>query len=79
MSAFSDQAAGRRYWEVAGFARVACGGTHLRRTGEVGALALRRRNPGRGKERVEITLAMARADSVGVIPAVPAPPRPRRR
>jgi Ser-tRNA(Ala) deacylase AlaX len=55
-SAFSDEAAGRRYWEIAGFARVPCGGTHLRRTGEVGGIELRRRNPGRGKERIEITL-----------------------
>lgn len=54
--AFSDEAAQRRYWEVEGFARVPCGGTHVRRTGEVGRLALRRRNPGRGKERIEITL-----------------------
>jgi Ser-tRNA(Ala) deacylase AlaX len=56
ISAFSDEAAGRRYWEIAGFARVPCGGTHLRRTGEVGAVELRRRNPGRGKERIEIAL-----------------------
>ncbi|MGQ9370083.1 alanyl-tRNA editing protein [Azospirillum sp. A39] len=56
VSAFADEAAERRYWEVAGFARVPCGGTHLRRTGEVGTLALRRRNVGRGKERIEITV-----------------------
>jgi Ser-tRNA(Ala) deacylase AlaX len=55
-SAFSDERAGKRYWEVEGIARVPCGGTHLRRTGEVGALALKRRNVGRDKERVEIRL-----------------------
>ncbi|MES2940829.1 MAG: alanyl-tRNA editing protein [Pseudomonadota bacterium] len=60
-SEFSDRAAGRRYWEVEGVARVPCGGTHLRRTGEVGALALKRRNVGQGKERVEIRLAGAAA------------------
>ncbi|MGB7480933.1 MAG: alanyl-tRNA editing protein [Burkholderiaceae bacterium] len=54
VSAFSDHAAQRRYWEVAGFARVPCGGTHLKRTGEVGALRLKRCNVGRGKERIEI-------------------------
>jgi Ser-tRNA(Ala) deacylase AlaX len=59
ISAFSDEAAERRYWEVEGFARVPCGGTHLARTGEVGGLALRRKNIGGGKERVEITLAGA--------------------
>ena len=56
ISAFSDAATGRRYWEVEGFARVPCGGTHLARSGEVGALRLKRRNPGRGKERIEIAL-----------------------
>lgn len=56
VSAFSDPAAERRYWEVEGFARVPCGGTHLRRTGEVGAIVLKRQNPGRGKERIEIRL-----------------------
>ena len=56
ISAYSDEETERRYWEVPGFARVACGGTHLRRTGEVGGIALRRDNIGRGKERVEIRL-----------------------
>ena len=57
-SAFTDVAAERRCWRIAGFAEVACGGTHLRRCGEVGQLALRRRNLGRGKERIEITLML---------------------
>jgi alanyl-tRNA synthetase len=55
-SAYSDAAAERRYWELPGFARVACGGTHLRRTGEVGRIELRRKNVGKGKERIEIYL-----------------------
>jgi len=54
VSAYEDEANERRYWEVAGFARVPCGGTHLRRTGEVGRIDLRRVNVGRGKERIEI-------------------------
>ena len=53
-SAFEDEASERRYWEVPGFARVRCGGTHLRRTGEVGDIQLKRKNVGRGKERIEI-------------------------
>jgi alanyl-tRNA synthetase len=57
VSAFSDEANERRTWEIAGFARVACGGTHLRSTGEVGAITLKRKNVGKGKERIEITLA----------------------
>ena len=55
-SGFEDVATERRYWAVDGLARVPCGGTHLRRTGEVGGVRLRRRNPGRGKERIEIML-----------------------
>lgn len=57
ISTFDDEAAERRSWSIAGFARVPCGGTHLRRTGEVGALRLKRHNVGRGKERIEISLA----------------------
>ncbi len=53
---FDDRVAERRFWEVQGFARVPCGGTHVRRTSEVGAIRLRRENIGRGKERVEIFL-----------------------
>lgn len=56
VSAFSDEAAQRRYWEVAGLARVPCGGTHPRRTGEVGEVRLKRVNPGAGVERIEIAL-----------------------
>lgn len=53
-SGFSDRAAGRRYWKVPGFAQVPCGGTHLKRTGEVGLVTLKRKNVGRGKERIEV-------------------------
>jgi Ser-tRNA(Ala) deacylase AlaX len=56
VSAFSDEAREERYWEIEGFARVPCGGTHLRTTGEVGAISLRRKNPGHGKERIEVTI-----------------------
>ncbi|MBA4708331.1 alanyl-tRNA editing protein [Aquitalea aquatica] len=56
ISAFADEATQRRYWEVPGYCRVPCGGTHLARTGEVGRIALKRKNIGKGKERVEIIL-----------------------
>ena len=56
ISAFEDAARERRCWEVPGFARVPCGGTHLKRTGEVGKIKLKRDNIGRGKERIEIIL-----------------------
>ena len=55
-SEFSDTAREKRYWEIEGFAKVACGGTHIRTTGEVGAIALKRKNIGKGKERIEISL-----------------------
>lgn len=56
MSAYSDRQKQRRYWEIDGFARVSCGGTHLQRTGEVGPLRLKRKNIGGGKERIEVIL-----------------------
>lgn len=57
ISAFSDEETQKRYWEISGFARVPCGGTHLRRTGEVGTIQLKRKNVGKGKERIEIYVA----------------------
>ncbi len=38
------------YW------RMPCGGTHVTRTGEVGKVKLKRKNIGKGKERVEVSL-----------------------
>lgn len=63
VSAFEDESRQRRYWEIAGFAKVPCGGTHPRSTGEVGAVTLRRENPGRGRERIEIRLAGERSEA----------------
>ncbi len=36
--------------------QMPCGGTHLLQTGEVGRVKLKRKNIGKGKERVEVTL-----------------------
>ena len=33
------------------------GGTHLKRTGEVGRISLKRKNPGKGKGRIEVFAA----------------------
>lgn len=33
-----------------------CGGTHVRNTSEIGQIKLKRKNPGKGKERVETSL-----------------------
>jgi Ser-tRNA(Ala) deacylase AlaX len=57
VSAYSDEVNEMRYWEMAGFARVPCGGTHLKRTSEVGKIQLKRDNIGNGKERIEIYVA----------------------
>lgn len=47
---------GIRIWSC-GPIEMPCGGTHVRNTGEIGAIKLRRKNPGRGVERVETSLA----------------------
>jgi len=57
ISACSDESSQKRYWEVPGFARIPCGGTHLRRTGEVGNIMLKRKNIGKEKERIEVYAA----------------------
>ena len=53
---FSDIQQQRRFWEIEGFSKVACGGTHVRSTAEVGFIMLKRINIGGGKERIEIRL-----------------------
>jgi len=57
VSGYSDMEKEIRYWEINGFARVPCGGTHIRRTGEIGKVKLKRHNIGRGRERIQIELA----------------------
>ncbi|MBA2651732.1 MAG: alanyl-tRNA editing protein [Tatlockia sp.] len=53
---FSDIQNQRRFWEIEGFSKVACGGTHVKSTSEVGLVVLKRINIGGGKERIEIKL-----------------------
>ncbi len=53
---FSDVNLQRRFWEIEGFSKVPCGGTHVKSTSEVGFVSLKRKNIGGGKERIEITL-----------------------
>jgi alanyl-tRNA synthetase len=47
---------GIRIWSC-GPIEMPCGGTHVRNTEEIGAVRLKRKNPGRGVERVETSLA----------------------
>lgn len=56
ISEFSDPEQERRYWKIENFAKVSCGGTHLKKTGEIGSIQLKRVNLGKGKERIEIYL-----------------------
>lgn len=65
VSAYSDEDNERRYWQIEEFDPVPCGGIHLRSTGEDGAIALKRKNIGKAKERIEITLEDARAPGLG--------------
>jgi Ser-tRNA(Ala) deacylase AlaX len=53
---FSDIANQRRFWEIEGFSKVPCGGTHVKSTAEVGFVTLKRKNIGGSKERIEINL-----------------------
>lgn len=53
---YSDVATQRRFWKIEGFAQVPCGGTHVKSTGEVGFVTLKRDRPGKGIERIEIRL-----------------------
>lgn len=56
VTGFDDLKNQRRYWEIEGFSKVPCGGTHVKSTAEVGQVSLKRVNIGSGKERIEITL-----------------------
>lgn len=56
VSAFEDEKNETRYWCIEGFAKVPCGGTHPKKTGEIGPITLKRNNLGKGKERIEIYL-----------------------
>lgn len=46
---------GMRHWSC-GPVEMLCAGTHVRNTSEIGVIKLKRRNPGRGSERVETSL-----------------------
>jgi len=56
-SSFDDLENEERSWEIDGFAKVRCCGTHIKSTGEIGNVMLKRKNPGKGMERIEIYLA----------------------
>jgi Ser-tRNA(Ala) deacylase AlaX len=47
---------GIRYWKC-GQVEMLCAGTHVKNTKEIGRIKLKRKNPGRGNERVETTIS----------------------
>jgi alanyl-tRNA synthetase len=52
-----DAESGRILWKAEPFEAMACGGTHVRNTKEIGLIQIRRGSkPGKGKERIELTL-----------------------
>ncbi len=54
ISAFSDENTEKRYWKINEFPQVPCGGTHIKNTREIGSVKLKRSNPGKRRERIEI-------------------------
>lgn len=53
---FFDETNQVRYWRLPNIATVPCGGTHVRSTGEVGAIELKRDRANKGVERIRISL-----------------------
>lgn len=53
---YFDESKRKRYWRVDGLATVPCGGTHVKRTGEIGSVTLKRKRANKGVERVYIYL-----------------------
>jgi alanyl-tRNA synthetase len=48
---------GKRMWKLESYPVMMCGGTHVKNTREIGGVEVSRgKKPGRGKERIEITL-----------------------
>lgn len=56
LSDYENRNEERRFWQIDGFAKVPCGGTHLKSTSEIGQVLLKRTNIGGGKERIEVML-----------------------
>jgi len=54
---WTDQDSESRFWKMDPFPVMACGGTHVRDSREIGRIVLERgKKPGKGKERIEISL-----------------------
>lgn len=55
---YDEQDKTRRVWQLGDFPdwKMFCGGTHVKSSGEIGEILLKRKNIGQGKERIEILL-----------------------
>lgn len=53
---YPDSTYADKWWFAFGDRKMPCGGTHVQKTSEIGAIALKRKNLGAGKERIEVTL-----------------------
>ncbi len=48
-----------RYWKMELFTTMKCGGTHVKNASEIGGIKVKRgKKPGRGRERIEISLLL---------------------
>jgi len=57
ITTWTDQDGESRFWKMDPFPIMACGGTHVRNSREIGRILVERgRKPGKGKERIEISL-----------------------
>jgi alanyl-tRNA synthetase len=55
---WTDQDGESRYWKMEPFPVMACAGTHVKNSREVGRILVQRgKKPGKGKERIEISLS----------------------
>ena len=54
LTGFSNEPSQRRFWRVEGFAEMSCGERIHARPARSAIVKVRRRNPGKGKERLEI-------------------------
>ena len=57
INTWTDQDGDSRFWKMDPFPVMACAGTHVRNSREIGKIAVERgKKPGKGKERIEISL-----------------------
>jgi len=57
INTWTDQDGDSRFWKMDPFPNMACGGTHVRNSREIGKITVERgKKPGKGKERIEISL-----------------------